>query len=351
MGQWTFLWLTVILFYHTRASDVRFPTNRNGDRFTSLIVKSDTGTIYVAENRLIHRLDMDLKESKESISTCDGKDCENINKVMTMDNDLLIICGTGKNNTCQALNGSTVQNCSSGEIKDENYLVVSTDVNRPAVGLGLNGDFYLGVTYGSGFRTQDKTYKYLISRTRIREQFSPVGTVTLKDPNNENNDIKDSYIVFFRKIFYHKGFVYFLTNQRFNLDAKNSSSKLVRICVNETYGMEMYTNNIKSYTDIVLTCDVDGYNYNLLQDAEFLSATGILVAFFAKGDNPENPTSENAVCIYTIDAVNDAVLEAKKSFFTTCTSQNQTVQQFAYLDPYRDRCLSSGVKFYVNLKL
>ena len=339
--MWLTVTLIILLFYIQKCIAItveeRFPTNRNGDQFTNMVVND--GLIYLAENGWIHILNSSLSP-QQNFRTCVSDDCENINKVLALYNDTIVLCGTGNGGVCQAWRNGSLYFNSSGNLSEVNYLVVSTDIYRPAVGLVNDGDFYLGATYGEGLGTNRngfETYNYLLSRTNLRTHFSLLSYINLQTPNNED------YLVYFRKVFKAGDFIYFLTNQKLNLEpswygAADYKSKLIRICINETY----FISEIKSYTDIVLSCEVEGTDYNLLQDAEFLPSTGQLVAVFSKGDDPENPTAESAICVYTINVVDDTIVRARKDFFTCST--NSTRNSSAYLDIDVHSCLPREVR-------
>ena len=312
----------------------RFPPNRNGLQFTNMALK--TGQIYAAEDGQIHVLDSGLS-FRQSYPTCQIDNCKNINKVLVLHNSMIVACGTGNGGICQVWNNSSLANTMSNQSStDIHRPAVSTDIHRPAVGLVIsNGDLYMGVTFGDGLRT-----KYFLTKTDLKEDknFSLASFVSLQLQNTPDED----YLVYFRKVFMKDNFVYFLTNQKSNLHTAGSKTKLIRICTNKTNGDEW----TKSYTDIVLSCEVEGTDYNLLQDAEFLPSTGILVAAFSKGNEPENPTPESAICVYTINAVDDAIVRAKEDF-VTCSTTNSTNKASAYLEIELSSCLSHQVRKFL----
>ena len=336
--QWLLLCVVVI-----EATKLEFPSGSDGDRFTNMAIHD--GKIYIGAKNYIYILNADnLSEMGDKVSTCTGE-CNNINKVLVINEKLnqLISCGTEHYGTCQirSLNNiRTVQNTSSNDPLLSSYLVVSTMEKRPAsflVTMNIGG-LYTGVTYGPGVKPEETSgfnsyFNYL-------SNYSLVNTEFMKEQYLKFNLFKDNsvdttpekYLVYFKASFEEQGYVHFVTNQKFKVGDTNYTSKLIRLCQNDS--------NFWSYTDIELQCVKNDTVYNLIQDVSILKiwetqADGqmaietVMAATFASGSDPESPERPSAVCLYNYEEIDQNIMKAKVNFFS-CPGSSWTERE-AYL--------------------
>ena len=324
-------WLLLILLQWMSlligAREITFPRGYFGDQFTNLEISD--GKVYIGAKDYIYILDANNLSDKEKVSTCTGDCVRNINKVLLVnkDQEQLISCGTGNDGRCEIRNLSNIENLlkRSSSLKDSpNYLLVSTDEKRPA-SFVLNtdtGGLYTGLTYGPGIEVaSNNRYQYYLANYSLsNNNFDKRNTLQLSLESDQA--IKD-YLVYFKGGFHLNEFVYFVTDQKFQVDKSGQTSKytskLMRLCQKDQ--------DFWSYTDVVLECKKNGTTYNLVQNInvfepgdilrESLNASGkIMAATFASGSNPENPGKPSAVCLYKLENINRHIMEAKRNFIT-----------------------------------
>ena len=348
MHQCLFQWL-LLCTVTVEAAKIEF----NGSRFTNMEVYD--GKIYIgAANNILVLNAIDLKTEK-IVSTC-TKECFNINKVLLINEKLeqLITCGTEHGGICEIRNLNNIDNILSQSITNyaTNYLVVSTNEKRPACFV-LSADsnvLFTGVTYGSGIiRMTSGSYDYL-AKFHLTENKFMHGDGDRLGLNLHETDVED-YLVYLKTAFQHQGFIYFLTNQRYKVGVSTYSSKLIRVCENDT--------DFYSYTDISLSCTNDNTDYNLIQDISIVEPGGglgitlntnekIMAATFAVGSDPEHLDGPSAVCLYSIEEINRKIIEAKKKFIT-CPSKALPFTE-RYLPDYRDgRCINTTLIHVRNI--
>ena len=372
-------WLLLILLQWLSpligAREITFPSGYFGDQFTNMEISD--GKVYIGAKDYIYILDASDLSDKEKISTCTGDCVSNINKVLLVnkDQEQLISCGTGNDGTCEIRNLSNIENLlkRSEAFKDSpNYLLVSTNEKRLA-SFVLNTDtagLYTGVTYGPGideFRSSEptvvatNTYNYYLANYSLsNNNFDKDRFLQLTLLSDADYDIKaEDYLVYFKGGFHLNGFVYFVTNQKINANNSilNYTSKLIRLCQD---GQAFW-----SYTDILVECEKNGTNYNLVQNIhvfepgdrlrESLNASGkILAATFASGTNPEMPGKPSAVCLYKIEDINRNIMEAKRNFFTCPGSSLKKEERYLpnrlpENDAFgRRNCINSSLVSYLN---
>ena len=292
-----------------------------GDHFSNMEIND--GNIYIGAKDYIYVLHGSDLSSKETVSTCTGDCASNMNKILLINKGQgqLIACGTGFDGTCEIRNLSSIETLVSRSSADGTDLLVSTDENRPAafVLAPNTGGLYTGVTYGPDIETIGASGKnglntynfYLANYSLLNDQFEIKKHIGLN-----LNEPKD-YLIYFKGGFHHNKFVYFVTNQKLKVGNFSYTSKLLRLCQKDK--------ELKSYTDVILTCK-DGHKvYNLLQDISIfepgeelrdnLTSNGtVLAATFASGSDPEHPQQPSAVCLYKLEDIDRSVMVAKRKY-------------------------------------
>ena len=283
----------------------------SGNSFTNLVETPETLFIG-AKNKLIQVRKNDLSKINE-VSTCTGGSCNSDNQVLVYNNHTgdLLTCGTGNDGHCFKRSVSEFPEGVHEVVQGSP--TVSNSTARPAVAYYVPGtsNLYFGVTYGEGVTDKTATFFPL-------SLYQVVGSSvqTLKTLRFDDSTVPDlsQYVMYFKAGFSNEGYSYFLTNQKFSVGNNTYVSKLIELCQRDTVS----GSDFHSYADIVISCD----DYNLLQDAVVIETGGDLeltlndsramIATFSKGTDPESPSSESAVCVYSMKEIETAVLDAKK---------------------------------------
>ncbi|XP_060592210.1 plexin-A4-like [Ruditapes philippinarum] len=308
---------------------------------------------YVGGVNRIYALDKDLKQIQIA-NTCEstfGVCSRNVNKILLVHQSeqfhVLVSCGTGNSGVCEARNLSNIESVlwsSSANYKAYDHLTVSTNENRPAVGLiTSNGTFFVAVTFGDGIHFFEKTlldgrkastYSFAISARKLYH-FKPIRhgfkekLLRIQIPSTPNED----FLIYYKACFQYNGMSYFVTNQKNEVGSSAYVTKLVRICQNDTH--------FNTYTDIVLNCNHFDVTYNLIQDAILVdsemfqdnSAGVLFIAVFTRGNNPEKPSGDSVGCISKITDIDDALDTAQLLYSTSCTGPGNVSTR--YLPSYK----------------
>jgi hypothetical protein len=308
---------------------------------------------YVGGVNRIYVLDKDLKQIQIA-NTCASpfSVCSrNVNKILLVQQSerfhVLVSCGTGNSGVCEARNLSNIESVlwsSSASHADSNYLTVSTNVNRPAVGfITKNGVFFVAVTFGDGVHFFEKTlldgstasiYNFAISARKLY-YFKPIRygfkekLLRIQIPSTP----VEEFLIYYKACFQYNGMSYFVTNQKNVVGSSTYVTKLVRICQKDKY--------FNTYTDIVLNCNHFDVTYNLIQDAILVdsekiqgnSAGVLFIAVFTRGNNPEEQSGESVMCISKITDIDDALDAAQLLYSTSCTGPGNVSTR--YLQSYK----------------
>ena len=262
--------------------------------------------------------------------------------------NVILVCDGVDNGFCSVRNLSdftSLINASSDGALSSVSVAVSSRTSRPAIGIVTNsGDMYVAVTYGPGIKPDrfggkrlfHETYKFAISRMKWDGKIlNRDSSLPFRLPRNVH---LDQYLIFFKDGFVNKNKLFFLTNQKFKVgENQQYTSKLLSICRNDSY--------FYSYTDIVLECRCKDRRYNLIQDTHVVKADGVirkklnllptededvLVGIFALGDDPDQPETSSAVCVYSFKDIRSELKEARKKFII-CPGSNMAENE-TYLD-------------------
>ena len=309
------------------------------DSLNNMVVYN--GTIYIGAKNYIHVLNAaNLSEVQPKIRTCSDVKCENVNKVLLVGDNNLIACGS-QQGICEIRPLDNVKNATGKSIKDHasdaaSYLAVSGDLSRPAVFVFSeeNKKLFTGITYGNGLAktavaSSGYSYHYFLAR------YEMVNNGFNKEKNLDLvlSDVSE-YLVYFKGGFEHNGFIYFVTNQKFKVGTGGTyMSKLIRVCQNDT--------DFYSYTDIILSCQKNGVDYNLIQDVTFFepgkvlkdgqrTSNRVIAATFANGSVPDSLEEQSAICIYDLESIDTKIVKAKVDFLQ-CPGSNISDSSERYL--------------------
>ena len=300
-------------------------------------------TLYVGgRNRLLSfDDDPNTLSTKQDVNTCPPLTfyITNYNKVLLLDESgqTLITCGTGNGGFCErrllSNLSSVVHSSSSGENKDINTLVVSTDRNRPAVALMWDTQLFLmAVTYGENIPIADVNssafaYNALTLQETLfnsNEYIFPLGNSEVQLIINNNVSSLNDYVVYYKDAFQYQNYTYLLTNQKTHVGNDTFVSKVARLC--------NFDPSLKSYVDMELACQVDGVKYNLVQDATVakLNGTDYLIASFAKSNDPEDVVGAGVVCAIAMLNINLNLTKAYLEFLNGYLFNR--VERYLYLN-------------------
>ncbi|XP_030856331.1 hepatocyte growth factor receptor [Strongylocentrotus purpuratus] len=332
-----------------------------------MIVNKETGDLYLGGINFIYHLtsNLSLVDEQSSLTAditnfCSSGDSgcilppewgENENKVLLIDedNDFLIACGSAFNGTCvlHHLNSiTTVQSRVHDLVHHEEASLgigdsvvafygpstVNTD-GQQAMGTAL----FVGASFNPLFndtliRQHAVSTKLLLQRNSrwtfdLAYQELRFGRYTYIDVREEH---AHNYPIKYINGFTFEGFSYLTTVQKEDVDSENYHSRLVRICNKDSA--------YYSYTEVPLKCRsyASGRTYNLLQAAH-VSSAGVelardlnmkvgdmaLFGLFAESspDAPDQPTSNMAMCIFTLKKITKKVRDGVQNCFFGYGSQ------------------------------
>ena len=314
------------------------------DHFSNMEIND--GNIYIGAKDYIYVLHASDLSSKETVSTCTGDCKSNLNKVILVNKGQgqLIACGSGYAGTCEIRNLSSIETLVSRSSADGRNLLVSTDENRPAafVLAPNTGGLYTGVTYGLGINPVSVsgldayiTYNYYLANYSLfNHNFESKINLRLSLSTSSLSTkyrTPEEYLVYFKGGFHQSKYVYFVTNQKLKVGNFSYTSKLIRLCQNDS--------NFQSYTDIILECKDGDKAYNLIQDISIfepgaklrdnLTSTGaVLAATVASGSDPEHPQQPAAVCLYKLEDIDRNVMIAKRKYIVCPGSSFNTNERY-----------------------
>ncbi|XP_060592193.1 plexin-A4-like [Ruditapes philippinarum] len=328
-------------------------TEQLSSTLTSFLLYEDN--FYVGGVNRIYVLDRDLKQIQIA-KTSDSS--RNVNKILLAHHSerfhVLVTCGTGNSGVCEARNLSNIEsvlNSSSANYTADDHLTVSTNENRPAVGIITeNGTFFIAVTFGDGIYFSKKTlldgskgwtYNFAISAREVSD-FKPV-TDRFKEKllriQIPSTPIEE-FLIYYKVCFQYNGMSYFVANQKNEVGSSTYVTKLVRICQKDTY--------FNTYTDIVLNCNHFDVTYNLIQDAILVDSEefqgNILIAVFTRGNNPEKTSGDSVVCISKIKDIDDALDAAQLTYSTSCTGPGNVSTRYLQSHKQVGECLPKDVR-------
>ncbi|PIK40581.1 putative plexin-A2 [Apostichopus japonicus] len=320
--------------------------------FQNQFLDTSDGSLYIGGLNYIYKLNSDLHliQSEQTGPVDDSPQCRpprfsckepktttvNYNKVILVHQNSLITCGSIYQGTCSTRDPGSLGVTYNDSIRE----VVPNTPSGLAVAFIANGAtervLYVASSYGDWLRDVPTVSTRLISRSLPDDQLFKVTSEdadipisqTVQDGSPANQPFNISYIYGFTS----GQFSYFAASQpRDYSTISRYTSKLVRLCHGDP--------EFNSYIELPLVCGEmtkdEGENdddYNLIQSAHLASLSldgdeelkDVLVASFSKSDSLSSPTpsSESAICIYSVDDINQAFYDrrldcAQKGTYTT----------------------------------
>ncbi|KAL3851680.1 hypothetical protein ACJMK2_015407, partial [Sinanodonta woodiana] len=309
------------------------------DNLRNIVVDEENGVLYLGGDGVLYKLRTDNFSIVNSIPYTCGSCYSKV--LLKTNNNTLIVCGVDDNGKCALYNSTNLAisvNVNSG-------LFLYGNRNKTAVGL-LNSegtDLYVGLTYGQA-ANNGLPYYVISNRDTDSTSFNiianDIGGVFVPRGLRIKEQIKNSYLIYFRAVFQTKTHVYFLTNQRFQSPIDSPYvSKLIRICKDD-YGFY-------SYIDLELECkNTMGDKFSLVQHGDLIELGDklstsqdmqALVATFAAGIDPENPWSNrSAICLYTMKEIQERIIDAQTRIVSKCDNGRMVYNEsFTYIDVAR----------------
>lgn len=328
---------------HVASASNRELTSQNP--LYNIDVDNETGAVFVGGENIILRATRELRQDK-SVSTGPGKDhpqclppgvpppCDkervimnNRNKILLIDKGRrkLITCGSLYFGACQLRDLNTLKIL---EKKDDQYVASSSPSPSIAfIALGSSGGktvMYVGSTWlkkkspllnraAVGSRSLETNRLFQFVETQFGD---PISLISFKEPEN--------FIVKYIYGFSSGMFSYFVqVQQTLELYVFNKGiyhTTIGRVCQKDK--------NYVSYVEMPLVCQsVSGEEYNIAQSA-FLAKPGehlstvlgsngnaLFVAFGNLSMGSPNATRYSAVCVYSVQDINQKISENIKKCF------------------------------------
>jgi hypothetical protein len=324
-----------------------------GSHLDQVTVDSETGDVYVAGKNVIVKLDKDLKNSVslktgpvlDSV-TCDPANSRLCNGQTLHDNDAqileidpdsgnLVFCGTVHQGLCSIIprnDLSVLQNMTVANKVNYAGSRQTTYAFYGHAGDNSGSTLYVGTTYDG--RPLELSQPALSGRRIVRTENSYQMEYVYENLTlNERSaiSIHERYIQDYRVKyihgFEHKGFTYFLTLQRQNIDTTGFfEARLARVCQNDP--------GFYSYTELRLSCrKMNGVTtfYNIPQ-AAFLSDVGdlrhrlnavwsdkILYVLYGRSKDKDNDTADpsfgTGLCGYTMSGIEEEFVKAQRNCY------------------------------------
>jgi len=297
----------LVLSSKDTATELKRFTPKENTELSNLVYYN--GILYVGGRDFLYSFDEELKK-KQTVDTCTKSCKSNYNQVLLLNKTTqeMIVCGTGNDGFCDRrslMDLSNVTYTPSKENRDWNTMVVSTDVERPALAMMWDDNLFLmAVTYGANILHNINTDKHEYNALTLRHNsfvFNDVGNtggskLLIKIKTTVSS--LSNYVVYYKDVFRDDIYTYLLTNQKKYVGNDTYVSKIVQLC--------NYDPTFKTYVDMELTCVKDGVTYNLVQDSTVGKINGEdhLIASFAKGNEPENVNGGGVVCSEKISELN-----------------------------------------------
>ncbi|XP_058463896.1 plexin-B [Malaya genurostris] len=317
----------------------------NNTYFTHLTYDLRRNLMYAGATNRIFQLDTNLKQIKEAVTgpihdspQCHAGGCSvdevetsetnNHNKILIYNQlgDTLIACGSVHQGACDIyyLNGRFPESAK--------YIEVA---------LAANDEFsttyaFIGPSKYQSWKKEDILYvgTTFTNVGDYRHDVPAISSRKLDDLNyaefsiqqsNINIDVKyrDHFIVNYVYGFNSSEYAYFAVVQKKShlADEAGFITRLARICVNDP--------NYDSYTEVTISCEANGEDYNILRDAKIFQ-TGIklshdlgikkddfvLVAVFSPSKEiTSEPQNKSAMCVYSLSEIEDLFNENIHSCF------------------------------------
>ncbi|XP_071816759.1 plexin-A3-like isoform X2 [Apostichopus japonicus] len=312
-------------------NDHTFQIPNHNSVFQNQFLDPSDGSLFIGGLNYIYKLNSDLHliQSAQTGPVDDSPECrpprfscaepktttDNYNKVIVVHQNSLITCGSIYQGTCRIRDPGSLNVTYGDSIRE----VVPNTPSGLAVAFIANGAtesvLYVASSYGDWLRDVPTVSTRLISRSPPDDQLFKVTSedaeLTIPQTSLDGSPADQPFNISYIYGFTSGQFSYFVASQPKEFSTiSRYTSKLVRLCHGDP--------DFKSYIELPLVCDgmTEDEDYNLIQSAHLASLSldgdeelkDVLVASFSKSESPTSPTpsSESAICIYSVDDINQA---------------------------------------------
>ncbi|XP_071490766.1 plexin-A4-like [Diadema antillarum] len=296
---------------------------------TKFVVDSRTGSVYLAADKYLYRLALNLTVQESDVATgaeCAGDNlCHDVAKILAIaagDAGSLIICKS-RDGLCEQRDLGRISQVLNPDESSEVVVVPGDPTELTSAGVVAPGQDGKEALFVANTLSVDfPSIIHPVSRWYIEYSFLfDSGFVNFFALESVNvNDFQIQY----KDAFTYGGFVYYALNQ----EDRNGQyfSKLARVCPN-------VDDTFRSYTEITLRCGSadSSRRYNLLQAVSVGAAGGtlqqslglelasekVLYATFSSDElSGSSSSGESAVCVFSMRDIEDSFLQAVRDCLT-----------------------------------
>ncbi|XP_071477094.1 plexin-A4-like, partial [Diadema antillarum] len=296
---------------------------------TKFVVDSRTGSVYLAADKYLYRLALNLTVQESDVATgaeCAGDNlCHDVAKILAIaagDAGSLIICKS-RDGLCEQRDLGRISQVLNSDESGEVVVVPGDPTTLTSAGVVAPGQDDKEALFVANTLSVDfPSIIHPVSRWYIEYSFwFDSGFVNFFALESVNvNDFQIQY----KDAFTYGGFVYYALNQ----EDRNGQyfSKLARVCPN-------VDDTFRSYTEITLRCGSadSSRRYNLLQAVSVGAAGGalqqslglesasekVLYATFSSDElSGSSSSGESAVCVFSMRDIEDSFLQAVRDCLT-----------------------------------
>ena len=311
------------------------------------MIKDDiTGKLYVGSINAIYQLseDLELLLQERTGPVQDDPECfpppgpcvapaerqtmNNINKLLALDGDKLISCGSVFQGTCQIRNASTLAMVVNNTQEE---IAANTQIGT-TVGFVVKGPIgnvlYVASSHAEWIdRNVPTISSRYVSSNNPRDIFKVVTEFQLSAGAKIGIPVETlragpgTFNISYVYGFPSGNFSYFIGIQpeNENLPTSPYKTKLARVCQKDW--------DFHSYIELPLTCKKDGVNYNLAQSAYLTTLGGdlegsneiqrgneVLFVTFSKSNGKTlEPVADSAICMYSMKYINQNFFDRKRA--------------------------------------
>ena len=341
----------VTLTMAQRVEFVETNAQTNPDITLQIMIKDDTtGKLYVGSVNTIYQLseDLELILQEKTGPVQDNQECfpppgpcvelaerqtmNNINKLLALDGDKLISCGSVFQGTCQirsASNLAMLGNNTSEEVAANTHM--GTTIGFVAKG-PVRNVLYVASSHAQWLEDDVPTIssRSTVASNNPKNLFKVIQETPFSQgakigiPTETLQGGPGTFNISYVYGFPSGNFSYFIGIQpeNENLPTSPYRTKLARVCQKDY--------NFYSYIELPLTCKKDGVNYNLARSAyvttlggdlegstEFQRGDEVLFVTFSKSNGKTlEPVADSAICMYSMKYINQKFWDRRK----TCAS-------------------------------
>ncbi|UJR10757.1 hypothetical protein I4U23_014945 [Adineta vaga] len=313
------VFLTYLIFLPIQILTIDIIEQNFSNSIEKLLLIKDN--LYLGTSHSLHRLSS--LTLNQTLNTFEFDDNTHLKILLSLPNEQILLCGTSNQGLCQIID----QNFNI--IVNSSLPIVANDPINSTIALIIPEKdlIYFGVTY-----TNEGIQRWQIpsisGRSLNLSRFMKIVSINDNDEMISRDDLalrfmsrqQTTFIVQYIYSFYTKNYIYFITNQPYDLGHTNFLTKIVRFCRDSTYSI------IRTYTEIPLVCVNSEW---ILKTADISSDKNnkqILIGHFTRKDG----TGGTNICSWNIE--ND-IDQAFEDNYRTCYSMGNGQRGLAFIKP------------------